>query len=539
MSDISMTLTVDGATDVFVPVGANLTYGYNMIPYATVRLEMNDKTLQSICNFDDRYRRKVASIDIKTKFGCITFDGLADGLSYDLSPGSMSLQLVIKNKFQALTEVSAKFPGICPNGLDIFTRPALLTLQNNSQVSTEAEVLALFLQFEQAGFDGNPVDVIIHLLKKLLNTQNILTKIAPANRQIFFPTEFVKLLKETKGSIDSAKLVMDNIVTKWTQGMAIRTMPAVADLIMRGIVNSSGSLFDTLVSLLSQFNCAIVIGNDQAYIVPDVGFLEVPKPSGKSVGIGAKSHKVNILFPAQYSSINFNDTGYKDIKACYVYADANSNTEIVDYTAGSIVGSYIDYEATGGIFTIQLPHFITLGADRFIYNVTRDLQKKIKAKEPSSPKTVDDSEIVADSFKNSRGQSIDEQDALRKDFFDNWAQLQYLQLKYRDRMGSIHGMFYPHIAPCAVGAAFTRFPGMFLDFFITSVTHSFIINEPNSGSTSTDITFNCGRTSAGLRSKGVDKVAIFKDFSGKDSLDFATSFVANVTAGVQTGGAVQ
>jgi hypothetical protein len=524
VSDVAINMTVAGYSNIFIPIGISLTYGYNMIPQAVVNVDIRQAAMSALCNFD-AYRRQPVYINIKTPSGCLVFEGLADGLSLGQQMGRVQLQLVVKNKFQTLTEILAKFPGITPNSLDIFSRPPGIVL-DNTENDLAANLMVGARAFE---LTGDVISLIVGLLNEMLNGQTALLSSQQNTSTMALPTDFLEILASNSGSLATGRTLLSNINMQYAQSIQVNGHnPAICEFLTKSIINADGNIFDLLISMLSQFNCALVIGNDVAFVVPEIGFMKVPKPNPRSIGSGAMSSVPNIIYPAQYDSISFNDNGYKDIKACYIYADTSLGSGIQNGTRGEIQGGYVDPNATGGVFVTQLPYFMVIGAEFFNYEHAPVMRTRVANRQTNAS----DSKVTVDmamlDAMNQRDKMDDANRRLKEGFINNWAQLQYLNLKYKDRTGSINMIFNPRIAPGAVGSVYTRVPGTFIDFYVTGVNHTLSIEAPNTATANTSVSFNCGRLGAGLQSQGIDGVTFFGGFNGADSLSFATDFSKSI-----------
>ena len=113
-----------------------------------------------------------------------------------------------------------------------------------------------------------------------------------------------------------------------------------------------------------------------------------------------------------------------------------------------------------------------------------------------------------------------------KDMLDNYAEQKFLQVRYGDRQGSMTLSFNPNWVPGASGTLFIRSTEMFLEFYVTSVTHRVDLSPPANGSAITTINFNCGRM--GKQTIGVSKDE-FLGYDGKKEKDFQKKFIADIT----------
>ena len=147
-------------------------------------------------------------------------------------------------------------------------------------------------------------------------------------------------------------------------------------------------------------------------------------------------------------------------------------------------------------------------------------------------KTAEEEKKTADEDQKAKNEVEQKKiDALYK-FADQWAELRYYQLKYTDRMGGLGMLFNPNCAPGAVGTAYLRAPGVYIDFFVTEVVHEIRLSAPDHGQAATHIGFNCGRmgsyTEAGALAPGLKQLDLFDGFDATKSGKVAAAFVKDI-----------
>ena len=110
-------------------------------------------------------------------------------------------------------------------------------------------------------------------------------------------------------------------------------------------------------------------------------------------------------------------------------------------------------------------------------------------------------------------------------FLNDFAQIEYCRTKYGDRTGSINTYYFNNFTPGAVGTLYTRQPGVFLDFYINTVTHSFSLSE-NGGNARNSINFSSGRLGNSTNT-GLDRIELY-DYTYADSLVLCDNFTKDI-----------
>lgn len=508
-----------------VPVGATFSYGINMIPTATVMLDARSTYL--LCDFD-QHRRKLVSIQVNTTKGCLHFDGFLDGVNLSQQNGALSLALVIKNRHQWLLETFTRVPGLHPTSIEIYNNLPILKADLDagndegfiksvqlgqyalSRVSLEQPIFQVVKEVYRSALD---------LLEQTPRIFNLKVRQAPT----------VQLAQESeiflRDKLPLAKAMINNIDTGAVDGMLLKAAASSLgpDLVNAAVQSLEGSLFEALVTMARQYGCNVIVGNTQMFIVPDVGFLKVPH--GNGVLRTRQSTVPNILFPAEYTSHQFSDQGYRDIKGVMLASTPESMPLLVSTAGSRAIGTYTDPGAIGGFLFEYLPKFVS-GPLEFIAitegAATKQAIDRRDARRPDLATPEGEKQIFA-------AAELAAETAIERfinNVGNNWAQLVYLQRKFGDRTGSVNGVFDPGWAPGGVGTMFTRYPGTWIDFRVTNVEHNFSCT-PGSASATTSISYDCGRV-GGATSKGIDNV-LFYNYDYPKAEAFARRFVANVT----------
>ena len=502
----------------FSPPGVEIHYSYNQIPYCAV--DLTPEHLKMLCNFE-QFRRKAITITVKSTNGCIRFDGLIDGLSVNQTVGTISYRLIVKHKFQTLMETYPKLPGLHPASVGIFTRQEVLKVRPDSNSYLDELKMGQILK---PPADANIIEFIVHCIKMFVANQEHIELFSQGHPDAHNIVKIANQLAQRTLAI--ARQVLERIDTQYVANTQIRATDYItSDLILQQLTESNDNLFTTLTNILSELGCAVVIGNDKIYIVPEVGFLKqphvLPVPS-------TPSKIANIVYPSQYDSFSFDDNGYRDIKACYVISDEN-----VTYLNAELyaeLGGYIDPDpnVTGGVLVLPLPKAVALGASGMYFNQMADAQKAQHAGVDNLKDVMSADEIAEEHRKIDAAFDTKAKD-IQKRFINNWAQLKYLQSKFVDRVGAFTTFFNPNFAPAACGTLYTKHPGTYIDFFVTRVTHRFQIGPPNYGEAKTIVNFNCGRIGTSAIGQGMDVVSIY-GYTPVTGAAYAADFVNDVTS---------
>ncbi len=549
-TDVQISVTSDDSPDVKVfepsdkkqldnllPSGIVIRYGLNTIP--TASLDLSPKDLGLICDIE-QWRRKALKIRVKSTNGCLTFRGLIDGLSLSQSVGDMRMQLILKHPFQLLTEINPTLLGYHSAGVDFTRRVSSLQMEVNG---SEALVIRYAIGEEISIDMGEPLfDGIKAILKAIVQSQAKWERVQnSAGPSAAAPIEAAKAIAQRHLAV--AEALIDQIDTSFVKTNLTLTDFYTLNFVLERICESRSNLYDVLLSLLDTVGCGLVIANNKAFIVPNSGFLKQSHVG--TVRLRELSTVPNIWYPVQYNSVSFNDNGYRDISGVYVISDEN-NLQGVD-------GFYHDTETggSGGIIGEVMPYVISFNNAALRASKVPETIKGLG--DATRPNTPSDGTVGASTTEEAQHEAVvktaetetTEQnaqvlktnketqatiDALYK-FASEWAQLRYYQLKYTDRTGGVGLLFNPNCSPGAVGSVYLRAPGVYIDFFVTDVTHEIRMSTPDHGQATTSVGFNCGRMgsyeSAPI-SAGLEGLDLFDGFNAAQSAKVAEAFVKNV-----------
>ena len=118
----------------------------------------------------------------------------------------------------------------------------------------------------------------------------------------------------------------------------------------------------------------------------------------------------------------------------------------------------------------------------------------------------------------------DEHLRTRAQFMADLAQLKYMEAKYHDRTGVLNMPFDPNWSPGGPGLVYTRYPGIYLDFYVLAVEHHIAVNPSNNGTATTSVKFTSGRI--GNTPSGLDVVDLYK-YDQTDARKFMQEFIDN------------
>ena len=525
----------------FYPIGASVSYGINRIPIATV--QVGPKALPLFCNFD-AYRRKPVVLTIKSVDGCIQFNGIIDGFSISQQPGSLTTSLIIKHPFTYLNEVYPRILGLNAGGSNVFAvnQPFQVNpsgLSSSLESTSNGNILADFQQLygyqAQPGtlaMNVNVIDFIVGLAKTIVSSQTFSAGLTPMGEF----ANSANALSAVMAATDLNKRVLapavmsllDNIDTSYCAGMTLAAnAPNIADRIIRDAGFLQDTLFNSLVKLVSEYGCCLIVGNSKSYIIPEAAYLKIPKV--QNLVRGVKGNAYNVVMPSEYVNFSFSDSGENTIKGVYVIDDPQTSLNTMGASStGVLSGSYIDPapDVFGNIVVRTLPNFATiasayaagvgsLGIHTAIANQNYLVNGKISYDESLNAiqqvqATINNNAILP-----------------AQEFLNQWAELEYCKIKYDDRTGNFNSYFNNVFVPGAVGSIYTRQPGAYVDFYVSTVTHSFSVSPPANGSADTSVSFRCGRAGAATYN-GLDRLALY-DYGYSNSLSFCQDFITNIS----------
>ena len=548
-TDGDVTIEVTGNTDpdmqafansdldvgILSPTGVSIHYGLNSIPYAA--LDLTPEDLDLVCDIE-LWRRAPVDIRIESKLGCLSFRGLIDGLSMSQSVGDMRMQLIVKSPFQVLHEINPRLLGYHASGVE-FTKRVEALSQYKGKTGFNALKLNVGAEIKPEDLAKPLFDGMIAVLNAVVDSQvSWALTAAKAGSSAGAAIEAAKAIANTH--LKAAKLLLAKIDTKFVPTNLTLADYFTANWVLEAICETRSNMFDLLLSLLEVVGCGLVIGNDRAFIVPNSGFLKQTHKS--EIKFREFSTEPNILLPSQYNSVSFSDHGYKDISGVYIQADDHNSTTIDGFFQdtehggkGGIIGETMPYIISFNNASLRAASYnelsAALGNDKRGHT-PQDLQGATAIREADQLDRLKGSAIRdgADAMEVQRKADLVETAALKAmtKLANEWAELRYYQLKYTDRQGGVTMMFNPNTVPGTVGSVYLREPGVYIDFFATSVSHEIRLNAPDGGTAITSLGFNCGRMGAIASapiSAGLAEFTLFDGFDAARSAKVAKEFV--------------
>jgi hypothetical protein len=547
-NDVKITVTGDQSAEMqafaasgndienLLPTGIALRYGINVIPSAT--LDLTPEDLDIVCDMN-RWRRTPVKVRIDSRHGCMTFRGLIDGLSLSQSVGDMRMQMIVKHPFQLLAEINPKLLGYHSAGVN-FTRrvEALQVEMNNSEANVVKYAIIADLQpdFSKPLFEG-----IIAVLKAVINSQlrwkRTQRRIGRSAQQA---VEAAKAIGEKHLKV--ALALLDSIDFQYVPTKLTLADFFTLNFVLETMCETRSNLWDVLMALLEPVGCGLVIANNKAFIVPNSGFLQQNHRS--SINFREISKEPNIYFPAQYNSVTFNDNGYRDISGVYAVSDdLNVNGvdgffhDKINGGSGGIIGEVMPYVMAfnnAALRAAGIPEVSKGAGDTQRSNTKADSAEGTSEEEQleAVKKTAEEEKKTSDEDQKEENAFEQRKNDALYNFANQWAELRYYQLKYTDRIGGIGMLFNPNCAPGAIGTAYLRAPGVYIDFFVTEVSHEIRLSIPDHAQALTHIGFNCGRmgsyTEPGAVSPGMKQLDLFDGYDATRSAKVAAAFVKDL-----------
>lgn len=525
MSDV--TVSVTGLPfDQKAVSGVAFDFGYNSIPCASLQLVspyIEENHRDFLCD-PDSYKKKTrdsfVKISVKSKTGCLNFEGVFDGLSFSQSPGAFNYSAIIKSKFQSLLEVYPKLIGMDPSSLMVFKRDnQYLAATPGSPDTPYSGLTAGALRVPVAG--KSLLEIYIDVLKNVLTSQQ--TLITNTNQNF---AKILKLMQDDiyKKNITKAMKMISNIdisAVKDNKILADYCLPWIVDK----IVNCPDTMWDALLSGLDEMGCMLLPGVTKLFIIPKANFLKLKGSVPSS--FGAKSTEINQAWPADYSSFMVSDRSYRNLRACFVVPmHVNvpaSNPGGFGLWESQIYGSYpkegssdIKDDGSTGILIKPVPSFFAANLTA-IYAQNAKVQAALK--DNSNPLAGKELEMDSAKVMEKIASGVHEGTGIvtgYEELYDNLAKSYFLQEKYEERGGSIQLLFNPKWVPGTTGFVYSRHPGLSYNFFVTSVKHEIALGSGNSGIAQTTVSFSSSRYAGSPGDvPGTDKVDMYKYDEGK------------------------
>jgi hypothetical protein len=503
------------------PVGVSVRYGINTVPQMTLDLTPDDLPL--VCDFEP-YRRTPVRAKVLSVNGCLDFEGLVDGLSLSQSPGSLQMQLEVKHPFQVFLEINPQLLGYHAAGVDFTARVPVLEKQFDETAPTQAAYRIALATYYNANLQLPYVDGVLEILRIILRSQAEWERIQTLPGISARPA--IQAARATgRRHLDLALALLDRIDTTYVKTHLTLQDHYAMESVLENIMATRSNLWDILLSLLNDMGCGLTVSRDRAYVVPMSGFLR--RQHARDIAYQAQATEPNIAYPVQYTSLGFNDSGYRDVSGVYLIASVQ-NRDAVD-------AFYQDPTALagrGGILGVDMPYLIAFNSTA-VLAAASSLQgmahgDPLRASTPAADRTgvqeADQAAAVAQLAELER-LSLDEQTlvnnarsqaAVERSFAlaRSWAEQEYYKIKLTDRIGGIQGEFQPRFVPGAAGSIYLRHPGVYIDCYVTAVSHTLRMQAPDQAEASTSVSFNGGRigstTSSLISVSGLEEFAQFQ-----------------------------
>jgi len=562
MAEKYVKLTVSPLPGV-TPIGVTINYSVGNIPTCVIDIapapsdEVKIDKLpgaESILSKLDSYKRKddiTVDIEVGTHVGPssskdpvkhkLQFAGMLDGISLANSVGSTSYQAIVKGHAQTLLEVTITMPGLYPTSENIYKIPfnsTMFTAPTSGGGTVSAWHSAAVCQ--GIDFKASPIEFytkfLIGMLKRQLSGwEQFIGGSQASQSRIRTPMEKILKDKVYTVAVEKAVKILEGVDLSSVTGGYLSKLAMNNNLISSYtkdfFFSSSPVLLENYLNYLNQLGCTLVFGQSKSFVVPINSFIEQEHTPPEKRRM---QDKPNMAYPADYNGYVYNDNGYRDVATVLLsnvgyYGGTLASQSTT--TWGPYVGSYTDEEhiisKASGVLIMHAHPFMAFsdaGANKPEAN-----QKGKAACDAGS--MYEDKEQITD-VENSEDLPQGEKKAVEdnrkpfKDMLDNYAEQKFLQVRYGDRQGSMTLSFNPNWVPGASGTLFIRSTEMFLEFYVTSVTHRVDLSPPANGSAITTINFNCGRM--GKQTIGVSKDE-FLGYDGKKEKDFQKKFIADIT----------
>ena len=513
--------------------GITIVYGINMIPIAKVTL--NAPYIQSadgkdfICN-PDKYKKRDNPVTFKVngKSGCLTFTGFFDGMSVNQTVGGIEYSAIFKSQFQRLLEIYPKFLGIMPSSFNPFKSvEALKIVHGNPNLQyTNIKVGAATVKT-----DVPFGDFLVNLFRTLIDTHLNYAE----QTQRTGPKSIISLIKERnyQDNAAEAKKLVENIVTTFVKANRIPAGQCAAALVNMIFGDTPQHLWQLLLECMEFLGCAILVGDKSLFLVPKANFLkgadvDVPDPKEEPAD-------PNVAFPADYNNFNVNDNGYANIRACFIAVTDKSTMTNRSYNPSimNYMGVYppeggdpeIPEDGASGILVEPMEDKLLNG---LMYGFTSndEIQARLAGNDAYADYELPDVKAVTSAL-NTTAKTQKELLFLQRQILDQFAKIKFLQEKYTGRTGSFTSVFNPYWVPATTGTLYTRFPGLFYNFYVNSVVHNISMTS-GSGTAITTVSFDSVRSSGNAANvPGVSKVELY-NYGKKEMTNLQDAWIADI-----------
>jgi hypothetical protein len=524
-----VTLTVDGLSGV-TPVGVSIVYAVGSIPTAVVDLAPDDPGTIKIAggakgvlaDVDQQKRGDDITIAVSVESyngdqgkrkASLSFVGLLDGLSIGNVVGGNTYQAIIKNKAQVLLELTTHMPGLYPSSVNIYRNPMLSVTRDITQPDQSA-VIAWGQLIQGEVLKKQPIEFYTGLMKKIIEKQEG-GWVEYCGRENLADGElaFKKIFEDAryKKALGRAKKIFENVDLSAVNSGSAKNLLAgsadVNDMLASLFTQGSTILLENYMNFLAFMGCTVIFSNSKMYVVPINSVirqdLSVPNK-------GELPTEPNRAYPASYNSYMYNDNGFRDIAHVIISAKSlagpHTAADTIDRGAVAHFSEEDGLSNASGIYVVNAHPFMAMGATSFSNKYSEKPAKKLEEGNSMLTEVIKYESCVnqVQTTRTEAEQTRTEQAKNSiKDVVKNYAETKFYQARYGDRTGSITMDFNPDWVPGTSGWLFVRETGMFVVFYVTTVTHRVDMGPPATGTAITTINFVCGRM--GTNPPGIDK----------------------------------
>jgi len=519
MGNVKVTISGE-LSGVITPIGVTITYPKSGLAIAIVDV---DPTTTSLIASVDSYRHTSATITITTPSGSIKFVGFFDGLTFNQTRGGFAYQAVFKSKFQDLMYIYPRLFGVSC-GTEYFCRKSVATIP-----PTQNDELIVNWTPNNKKIPPGPIlryyiNCLISFVESQKNSSSVLQMRVSDQKQI------LELLQNPvyQKQLNYAESLLASIDTSAADGCILNgsSLDGFAK-IQQYVTARTNNLFELLVNGLNGFGCSYFSGANTMFVVPENTFLALD--TRNTPGYRQESAIINVAYPAQFTNLSFNDNGYRDIRYCVLVGPQGWITGANYQPVQTTLGLYEDKDSKStGIVILPVPDLLSMITSGAAGIIQKDARTNLAA---GNGHSLNNTNQVGDTDKSTKKEdsvvttssNVIEGARIK---YNKWAQIKYYQLKYADRTGSILMSFNPNWCPGTSGLAYTRYPGILVDFFVDSVSHRVSLTAPNTGEATTAIQFSSGRVN-GASISGADE---FYNYDLAKMKKIQKSFVQDISA---------
>jgi len=511
MSDVKV--TSDLPTRI---TSVDIYYRYNQVPTATIGI---DPTAGDFLSDLEGQRRKSYFVEVEVQGrGKVRFEGLFDGFPFTQAVGGFGYQINMVGNQQKILETYPEIVGVHPSSLSYFER------FSSSFLAREGDKSRVIRAF---GVDPTGLSLAEFFVKSVAAYLSQAFRV-PRVSKAKLDEGLNALISSSvyKKREEEAQKLLENFDFTGVSNTALfASDSAITTTILNIIYQTNTNVWETILNGLGSMGLCLIPGNEKTFVVPENTFL---KPDNSIGGLQAKSSTPNALYPADYTSLTFNDSGYVDIGHCYLIPDTAGlvQEDIIGFrTLRS--GSFSDPKSKGA--SILLTDGGMFGAMSGVQFSA--LRQKLEREARASTAPAVQGELSKEDYEKAVQAADDSareayEDALQR-FLNKLAEIKYYQSKYSDRTGSVLAEFSPLWCPGTPGTVYTRFPGIFVDFFVQEVHHHIAKNPDASGEAYTTISFSSGRV--GKERIGSDSDGLY-NYTNAVASSVQKSFIKDIGA---------